>query len=52
MKYVKTVNPINADGRKRSLSVGYAISLTYAKNDNKVKAEEDLACSRSPSVSW
>ena len=25
MKYVKTVNPINADGRKRSLSVGYAI---------------------------
>ena len=25
MKYVKTVNPITADGRKRSLSVGYAI---------------------------
>ena len=25
MKYVKTVNPINADGRKRSLSVGCAI---------------------------
>lgn len=25
MKYVKTVSPITADGRKRSLSVGYAI---------------------------
>lgn len=25
MKYVKTINPITADGRKRSLSVGYAI---------------------------
>ena len=25
MKYVKTVNSITADGRKRSLSVGYAI---------------------------
>lgn len=25
MKYVKTVNPITADGRKRSLSVGYAV---------------------------
>lgn len=25
MKYVKTINPVTADGRKRSLSVGYAI---------------------------
>ena len=25
MRYVKTVNPVTADGRKRSLSVGYAI---------------------------